>query len=62
MKHGVDVWNEWRRGNSALVPDLAQADLNSNFDELLDRLSAKIEIAEQRIEVRRERLREMYDE
>jgi uncharacterized protein YjbI with pentapeptide repeats len=27
LKKGVDVWNEWRRGNPDIVPDLGEADL-----------------------------------
>jgi uncharacterized protein YjbI with pentapeptide repeats len=29
IRQGVDVWNEWRKTNPALIPDLSKADLGS---------------------------------
>lgn len=31
LKHGVDIWNQWRTEHSEIRPDLSEADL-SNID------------------------------
>jgi hypothetical protein len=35
IQQGVDAWNEWRKKNPALIPDLSSADLsNTNLSDI----------------------------